>query len=159
VPADLMTGKVAIVTGAGGGIGRASAELLARHGASVVVNDIDRDRCAETKNAITGSGASAISLPADVRDEAAVNEMVTTALDAFGHVDTRVNNVGHYIHPTAHFIDTTEQEWDELFALNAKTVFLCCKAVLPGMIKRGNGGSIVNLTTIEAWRCVMCRRP
>jgi 2-hydroxycyclohexanecarboxyl-CoA dehydrogenase len=152
VPTDLMDGKVAIVTGSGGGIGRAAALMLAELGASVVVNDIDSDLASETAETIRGSGSEVVSFPCDVRQAASVRKLVATAVATFGHVDTLVNNVGHYMHPTAHFVDTTERDWDELFALNAKTVFLCSQAVLPGMIERREGGSIINLTTIESLR-------
>jgi NAD(P)-dependent dehydrogenase (short-subunit alcohol dehydrogenase family) len=147
-PGPLLAGKVAVVTGGAGGIGRAVSETFARHGAEVVVVDVDQERLAETVGAIGAAGGSARPCRADVTEREQVQRLAETA----GDVDVLVNNVGHYLHRAHDFVDSTEEEWDALYRVNLGHVLLCCHRVLPGMIERGRGGSIVNMSSVEAFR-------
>jgi NAD(P)-dependent dehydrogenase (short-subunit alcohol dehydrogenase family) len=136
--------KVAIITGGGSGIGRASAELFAREGAKVVVADFNEKAGQEAVAAIRQAGGEAIFVPVDVSDSAQVQRLVDTTLQAYGGIDILVNNAGILLFGTA--LDTSLQDWERVIAINLTGTFLVSKAVLPHMIARG-GGSIVNLTS------------
>jgi NAD(P)-dependent dehydrogenase (short-subunit alcohol dehydrogenase family) len=136
--------KVAIITGGGSGIGRASAELFAREGAKVVVADFNEKAGQEAVAAIRQAGGEAIFVPVDVSDSAQVQRLVDTTLQAYGGIDILVNNAGILLFGTA--LDTSLQDWERVIAINLTGTFLLSKAVLPHMIARG-GGSIVNLTS------------
>ncbi|MGC8877612.1 MAG: SDR family NAD(P)-dependent oxidoreductase [Anaerolineae bacterium] len=136
--------KVAIITGGGSGIGRASAELFALEGAKVVVADFNEKAGQETAAAIRQSGGEAIFVQVDVSDSAQVQRLVDITLQTYSGVDILVNNAGILLFGTA--LDTSEQDWERVIAINLTGTFLVSKAVLPHMIARG-GGSIVNLTS------------
>ncbi len=136
--------KIAIITGGGSGIGRASAELFAREGARVVVADFNEKAAQETAAAIRQAGGEAISVQVDVSDSAQVQRLVDTTLQTYGGIDILVNNAGILLFGTA--LDTSQQDWERVIAINLTGTFLVSKAVLPHMIARG-GGSIVNLTS------------
>jgi NAD(P)-dependent dehydrogenase (short-subunit alcohol dehydrogenase family) len=148
----LLTGKVAIVTGGGGGIGRGIVERFAREGARVVFAEIDADRARETQAAI---GEGVIGVVSDVRDDDAAHALLTAATDEFGPIDILVNNVGHYGGARKAFHEQSDAEWDELYAVNLEHVFRMTRAVIPSML--GRGGSIVNVSTIEAFRAIPTR--
>jgi NAD(P)-dependent dehydrogenase (short-subunit alcohol dehydrogenase family) len=148
----LLTGKVAVVTGGGGGIGRAVSETFATHGAKVVVAEIDADRAVETVEAISAAGGDALAQHVDVRQRDEVASLAEATLAEYGRVDVLVNNVGHYLFRAAPFLDTDEEHWDSLYAVNLRHVFLCTKAFAPYIVERGDGGSIVNVSTVEAFR-------
>jgi len=154
VMSALLDGKVAIVTGGGAGIGRGIVERLVDEGASVVFAEIDADRARETQVAL---GERAIAVVVDVRDEGAAEALAVAARDAFGRVDVLVNNVGHFGGKRKAFHEQTDDEWDELFRVNLGHVFTCTRAVLPLMIEQADGGSIVNVSTIEAFRAIPTR--
>jgi NAD(P)-dependent dehydrogenase (short-subunit alcohol dehydrogenase family) len=149
----LLDGKVAIVTGGGGGIGRGVVERFVDEGARVVFAEVDADRARATQVAI---GERAIAVVADVREQGTAEALVVAARDAFGRIDVLVNNVGHYGGKRKAFHEQTDEEWDELFRVNLGHVFTCTRAVLPQMIDQG-GGSIVNVSTIEAFRAIPTR--
>jgi len=136
--------KIAIITGGGSGIGRASAELFALEGAKVVVADFNEKAGQETVAAIRQAGGEAIFVQVDVSDSAQVQRLVDTTLQTYGGIDILVNNAGILLFGTA--LDTSEQDWQRVVAINLTGTFLVSKAVLPHMIARG-GGSIVNLTS------------
>ncbi|MGQ9502345.1 MAG: SDR family NAD(P)-dependent oxidoreductase [Anaerolineae bacterium] len=136
--------KVAIITGGGSGIGRASAELFAREGARVVVADFNEKAGQEAVTAIRRAGGEAIFVHVDVSDSAQVQRLVDTTLQTYGGIDILVNNAGILLFGTA--LDTSQQDWERVIAINLTGTFLVSKAVLPHMIARG-GGSIVNLTS------------
>lgn len=136
--------KIVIVTGGGSGIGRASAELFALEGAKVVVADFNEKAGQETVAAIRQSGGEAIFVQADVSDSAQVQCLVDTTLQTYGGIDILVNNAGILLFGTA--LDTSQQDWERVIAINLTGTFLVSKAVLPHMIARG-GGSIVNVTS------------
>jgi NAD(P)-dependent dehydrogenase (short-subunit alcohol dehydrogenase family) len=137
--APLLEGKRAVVTGGGGGIGRAVAMLFAEHGADVIVAENDPER------------AHALPLHTVVCDVTEPDGVRRLAAEA-GDVDILVNNVGHYLFPGKDFIDSSEDEWEALYRVNLRHVFLCTHAFARGMIGRGPGGSIINVSTVEAFR-------
>jgi 2-hydroxycyclohexanecarboxyl-CoA dehydrogenase len=147
----LLRGQVAVVTGAGGGIGAGVSRRLAAEGAVVVVNDIDPVRAAATVADIEAVGGSAVAVPGDIRQGATVDTVARTALAvAEGRIDVLVNNVGDY-RPNGRFLKTGPEQWDALYGLNLEHVFRCTRVIAPAMVERG-GGSIVNVSTVEAFR-------
>lgn len=147
----LLRERVAVVTGGGGGIGAATARLFARHGAHVVIVDIDGGLAARTVDDIAASGASAVAVVTDVRDAAAVDELARSVLDRYGRVDVLVNNVGHWLRHPGNFVDTDPRFWDELYRINLQHVFLVTRAFLPAMVAR-RAGAVVNVSSIEGLR-------
>ena len=141
-----LTGKVAIVTGAGLGVGRATSRVLARAGCSVVAVDIDLTLAEETVGMIAAGGGTALAARADVAVRADVRRMVETALARFGTLDILANVAG--IYPAALVVDITEEQWDRVFAVNMKGVFNCCQAVLPTMMEK-RSGKIVNVASTD----------
>jgi NAD(P)-dependent dehydrogenase (short-subunit alcohol dehydrogenase family) len=151
--AALLTGKVAVVTGGGGGIGRGISEAFAAYGARVVVAEIDAARAADTEAAIRQGGGEAVASVIDVREPDDVVQLLDTTMRTFGRVDVLVNNVGHYVvQGGADFLDTTPEQWRELYRTNLEHVLLCTHAFVPRMIDQGDGGSVINLSTVEAFR-------
>ncbi|EFG79433.1 oxidoreductase, short chain dehydrogenase/reductase family protein [Mycobacterium parascrofulaceum ATCC BAA-614] len=147
----LLRDRVAVVTGGGGGIGAATARLFARHGAHVVIVDIDGGLAARTVDDIAASDASAVAVVTDVRDAAAVDELARSVLDRYGRVDVLVNNVGHWLRHPGNFVDTDPRFWDELYRINLQHVFLVTRAFLPAMVAR-RAGAVVNVSSIEGLR-------
>lgn len=137
-------GKVAIVTGAGQGMGRAVAERLAAGGAIVSVNDIDVDSAERTVSVLQKGGAEAVAVPGSVTSTQQVSDMVELTLSRFGRVHILVNNAG-VLRPTK-VIDIEEDEWDFVVDVNLKGTYLCSRAVLPTMREIG-WGRIVNFSS------------
>jgi 3-oxoacyl-[acyl-carrier protein] reductase len=137
--------RVVVVTGSGGGIGAATAELFARRGARVVVNDLAGDAVDAEVARIAADGGSAIGVAADVSRAADVERLFAATRDEFGEVEVLVNNAA--LMPYKPFLDHTLEEWDAVMAVNLRGVFLCTRAVLPAMIDR-RSGSVVNLASI-----------
>jgi NAD(P)-dependent dehydrogenase (short-subunit alcohol dehydrogenase family) len=138
-------GKVAIVTGSGRGIGRATAEQFAAEGAAVVIAEVD-ERCGEaTVEAIRQAGGEATFVRTDVSNSEQVGRMVETALDVYGQIDILFNCAGVLLR--ASLTDTEEEDWDRVMAVNLKGVYLCSKHVLPHMISRGRG-TIINASSV-----------
>jgi len=139
--------KVCIVTGGGSGIGRASALLFAREGARLAVAD-KRLQAAEAVTAeCTDAGAQALPVAVDVARAAEVQRMIATTMATFGRLDVLVNNAGYGI--AGSVVETDEQAWDDLMAVNVRGVFLCCKYAIPAMQANG-GGAIVNTASVVA---------
>jgi len=136
--------KVAIVTGASQGIGRAIALFLAKNGAKVVVADITDERLEIVKE-IEAIGSQGLAIKCDVSNRAEVERMVEKALAKFGRVDILVNNAG--IYPFKPFVDMKEKDWDKVLEVNLKGVFHCTKSVLPKMIEQ-RYGKIINIASI-----------
>jgi 3-oxoacyl-[acyl-carrier protein] reductase len=150
--AVLLEGKVAIVTGGGGGIGRAISETFAAHGARVVVAERDEGRANETVAAIESRGGAALAQIVDVQEREPVEAMTAKTMEEYGRVDILVNNVGDFCGVAGSFLQSTEEQWDTLYRENLHHLFLCTRAVVPHMIERGEGGSVINLTSVEAFR-------
>ncbi len=142
-----LEGKVAIVTGAGSGIGRAIAVAFGREGGSVVIVDVNIDSARETEKWVSETGSRSISTRTDVTRWHDVDTMVTEVLEKFGRVDVLVNNVGTPGSQEATIVHTTpEDEWDRVIAVNLRSVYLCSKKIIPEMIRQG-GGKIINLSS------------
>ncbi len=137
--------RVAIVTGAGRGIGRAIALRLAKDGLDVVVNDINSDNLKKVAKEIEAMGRKTLAVVADVSSKDEVYAMVDQVVKEFGRLDVMVANAG--ITHAKPFVDVTLEEWDRLFAINCKGVFLCDQAAAKQMIKQ-KGGKIINCSSI-----------
>ncbi len=147
--ADAVSGrlrdKVAVVTGAGRGLGRAIAIAFAREGANVVVNYLQDERSAsEVAAAISALGRRALLVRADVSKRESIRRMFSETIAALGRVDVLVNNAG--INRRTDLPDVTDEEWDEIMTVNLKGPFICCQEVLPLMQKNG-GGRIINMSS------------
>ena len=141
---DALTDQVVIVTGASRGIGRATALAMARAGARVVVAARNEDQLRSLSDEIEAeTGHPALVCLTDVAQEGDVKRMVQATLDAWGQVDILVNNAGFNARK-AKIWEITPQEWDDMFAVNLRGAFLCCREVLPGMIAR-QSGHIINV--------------
>ncbi len=142
MPRYELDGQVAIVTGAGRGIGRAIARRLAHEGASVAVSDLDVESAAGVADEITAAGGKAISLRTDVSSKADADRVVEDTVAHFGRLDILVNNAG--IGAIVSLLDTDESTWDALMNVNAKGTLLCSQAAARQMIAQGDGGRIIN---------------
>lgn len=144
-----LAGKTAIITGAGSGVGRASARRFAEEGAEVVVADIDLDRASETVGLIEKQGGTSTAVQVDVADDAAVEAMVAASVDAHGRLDILFNNVGI---PTPRlgmtFLDHTVEEFDRLTSVNFKGVYLGMKHAIARFREQGDGGVILNTGSV-----------
>jgi NAD(P)-dependent dehydrogenase (short-subunit alcohol dehydrogenase family) len=138
-------GKVALVTGAGSGLGQAAARILASRGARLLVADVNDDGGAETVSQCKEAGAEAVYLHTDVTREDEVAAAVACAVDTWGRLDAAVNNAGT-TGPTKPTADYTLEEWNAVVALNLTSVFLCLKHEIPQMVEQG-GGAIVNTSS------------
>jgi NAD(P)-dependent dehydrogenase (short-subunit alcohol dehydrogenase family) len=137
--------KIAIVTGAGQGIGRASALALAKAGATIAAVDINAETAAATAKAVEALGRKCIAITADLGSVQEIDRMVAESVTAFGRIDILVNNAG--VTRRAYIMDLTEEDWDRIHRVNAKGVFFCLQRVAREMIKQG-GGRIVNIASI-----------
>lgn len=142
-----LAGKGAIVTGAASGFGRGIAEAFLREGARVAVADIDGDKALATVRAL---GEGAIAIKADVTNASDVAAMVGTAADVFGCVDILVNNAGT-THRNQSLLTVTEAEFDRIYAVNVKSIYLTTLAIVPEFEKRG-GGVIINTASTAGMR-------
>jgi NAD(P)-dependent dehydrogenase (short-subunit alcohol dehydrogenase family) len=152
--AGRLAGKIALVTGAGSsgpgwGNGKATAVLFAREGAKVFLVDINQDAAAETKAIIESEGGIARAWRADVSQSSEVAGLVDACVETFGRIDVLHNNVG--ISALGGPVETDEADWDRVFQVNLKSIFLTCKYVLPIMVAQG-GGSIVNISSVASIR-------
>jgi NAD(P)-dependent dehydrogenase (short-subunit alcohol dehydrogenase family) len=143
-----LEGRVALITGAGSGIGRQSSLLFAREGATVVAVDRDKDAADETV-ALIGSGADALAVVADVAVSDDCAAMVAAAEEAFGRLDVLFNNAGVMLSSDDDALATDEATWDTTLDVNAKGVFLGCKHGIPAL-RRAGGGAIVNTASFVA---------
>jgi 3-oxoacyl-[acyl-carrier protein] reductase len=145
----LLANKVALVTGAARGIGRAIAQVYAEHGASIVVSDIIAEGAKAVANNINEPASSqAIASPLDVSDPQNVQQAIDAAVAEFGRIDILVNNAAilraHYI------VDFPLEEWQAIFKVNMEGTFLCSQAAARQMIKQGDGGCIINISSAAA---------
>jgi 3-oxoacyl-[acyl-carrier protein] reductase len=143
----LLSGKVAVVTGASRGIGRAIAEDLAGHGATVVINyNASANAAEEVVAVIKGNGGKATAVQADVSQFDQAQTLIKTALDTYGQIDILVNNAGTTRDKLLMMLK--EEDWDVVLDTNLKSVFNCCKAVARPMIRRKAGGRIINISSV-----------
>ena len=141
--------KVALITGAGSGIGRESALLFAREGAAVAVVDIDEKAGQAVVDEILANGGKAIFIQADVSKAEDAERMVAETEKAFGKLNVLFNNAGVMISEDGDAISTSEEVWDRTLAINAKGVFLGCKYGIPAL-RRAGGGSVINTASFVA---------
>ncbi len=146
-----LESKVAIVTGAGAGIGRASALRFARAGAQVAAVDLDPETLKSVVEEVRKSGGAAEGYALDVSRSADVSRVVAQVLQRFGRIDILFNNAGIVPHGKIH--QTTEQEWDRTMAVNVKSMYLLCHAVVP-VFQRQGGGVILNTASATALKMV-----
>ena len=142
-----LANRVAVITGAGQGIGRALAIGLLREGATVIVADINLDGAASVQKELKGMGGTAFAVHTDVSDESSVENMVEQTLGEFGHIDILVNNAG--IFPVSSVEDMKEEDWDRAIGTNLIGAFLCSRAVARKLVGQGSG-RIISLTSGRA---------
>jgi NAD(P)-dependent dehydrogenase (short-subunit alcohol dehydrogenase family) len=140
-----LSGKVAMVTGAGSGIGRATAERLAQEGAKVLIADRDQAAGRQTLEGITAQGGDASFCLTDVSKASDVQNAVQAAIERYGKLNVLVNNAA--VQVMAQLVDTSEEVWDQIHSVNLKGVFLGCKYAIPAMIRSG-AGSVVNVASV-----------
>lgn len=143
-PAMKLNQKIAIVTGASQGIGLACAQRLVREGARVMLVDVKLD----VEQAAASLGDAARFFRADVGIKQEVDAMIAATLDAFGRIDILVNNAG--VTHAAEFLDLEEDDFDRVLRINLKSMFLCSQAAARTMVKRGEGGCIINMSSVNA---------
>ena len=145
----LLDGKVCLITGAGGGLGRAAALLFAQEGGRIVVNDVDEKAGAETVSLVEAEGGEARFVGADVADEESVGLLFDEADELFGRLDVSYHNAG-IMHPDdVGPEDTSLEVWQRTIDINLKGVFLCCRYAIP-KLRASGGGSIINVASFVA---------
>ena len=142
-----LENKVALVTGAGSGIGRASSLILAREGAKMVVSDIDASGAEETLSLIKERGGDGVFVHADVSKSNDVQELISRAVSTYGRLDCAYNNAGIEGYMSGRLHEYPEETWDRLVDINIKGVWLCLKYEIPQMLEQG-GGAIVNTASV-----------
>ncbi|MGF1470225.1 MAG: SDR family NAD(P)-dependent oxidoreductase [Rubrobacteraceae bacterium] len=142
-----LDGKVAVVTGGASGIGRATAERLAREGARVVIADLDGEGAEKAADAIREAGAKASGVRTDVTSADDTEEMVRVAEENFGGLHVLFANAGIGTPPVS-TEETGEEVWDRTMAVNAKGVFLCCRAAIPALRRNGGGSIVINASIV-----------
>lgn len=146
-----LSGKVAIVTGGAKGIGYGITLRLAQAGAKCVICGRNQGRVETVAKGLVELGFDVTGIGCDVSDEASVQALVQKTVEKYGTIDILVNNAGNY--PKLKLQDTTIEDWDGVFASNVRGMFLCTKAVAKVMEEHGHGGSIINCSSIGAFRC------
>jgi NAD(P)-dependent dehydrogenase (short-subunit alcohol dehydrogenase family) len=145
--AGRLNGKVCVITGAGGGMGREAAQLFTEEGAQVCVGDVSLAAAEETVRACQYGAALAVEV--DVADEEAVQALYAAAVDRFGGVDVLYNNAGISPEDDASVLETSLEAWQRVQDVNTTGVFLCCKHGIPHLLERG-GGSVINVASFVA---------
>jgi NAD(P)-dependent dehydrogenase (short-subunit alcohol dehydrogenase family) len=141
--------KVAIITGAGSGMGRVAAQMFAVEGAKIVVAEYDEKAGAETTDLVRAAGGEATFVQTDVSSESDAAAMVAAAKDRYGRVDVLYNNAGVMPELDHSVVDTDVATWDQVMAINVRGVFLGCKHAIPHMVEQGSG-SVINISSFVA---------
>ena len=144
----ILSEKVAIVTGAAQGIGRAIAEEYAREGARVALADINAEEAERAALKLSEAGSKAMAVAVDVSDEHSVNALIGKVVDQFGDLDILVNNAG--IYPRHVWHEMTAEQWDHIQGVNLRSCFLCARAAFPYFKKNGKG-KIINISSVTFW--------
>lgn len=144
-----LSDKVAVITGAGSGMGRTAALMFAAEGARVVVAEYDEAAGAGTVDQVTAAGGDAVFVKTDVSKETDAAAMVAAAMDRYGRLDILYNNAGVMPEPDHSVIDTEVAVWDHVMAVNVRGVFLGCKYAIPRMLEQGSG-SVINISSFVA---------
>lgn len=142
-----LAGKVAIVTGAGSGIGRAIAIRLGQEGADIAVADLNTESAEDTAEEIRKLGRRALSVFVDLSQVGLIQPMIDRVAQEFGRIDILVNNAG--VVQVKPFLDVTEEEWDRVIDVNMKGTFFCLQAAAKRMVEQGEGGRIINMSSIS----------
>lgn len=150
----LMDGRIAVVTGGGGGIGAATVERLAREGAKVVAADIADERLTALLDRLRSADLEVHGEVVDVCRADGVDHLRDAVLEHYGHVDVLVNNVGDFLGGRGPFVDSTDEQWGALHDVNLGSAMRCTRAFLRPMLERGEGGSIVNVSSVEGFRAI-----
>ncbi len=145
-----LEGKVALVTGAGRGIGRAIAELFAREGCAVTLAARSEREVVHAADGITATGGRALPLPADVAQPREAETLVSRTMDEWGRLDILVNNAGIFT-PTS-FLDSSLEEWEHVVRVNLYGAVHCARSAARAMVAGGRGGRIINVSSIHAYR-------
>ena len=144
-----LTDKVALITGAGSGMGRVAAQMFAAEGAKVVVAEFDEKAGSETAGMVAAAGGEATFVKADVSREDDARRMVEAAVSAYGKLDVLYNNAGIMPEADHSVTDTDVDVWDQVMAVNVRGVFLACKYAIPRMLEQG-AGSVINISSFVA---------
>jgi NAD(P)-dependent dehydrogenase (short-subunit alcohol dehydrogenase family) len=147
-----MENKIALITGAGSGIGKAIAEAFGSLGAKLAVGEISPEKCEALRAQFKRDGIEALVVETDVTKGDQVNTLKQTIADKFGRLDILVNNVGHHLGILNKLVESTEDEWQRLYEINLRHMFIVTRAMIPLMQRSGLGGSIINLSSIEGFR-------
>jgi NAD(P)-dependent dehydrogenase (short-subunit alcohol dehydrogenase family) len=142
-----LEGKVALVTGAALGLGRSFAQTLGEAGAGVVIVDIDKDHLGETEKILKATGRKVLKIVADVSSPGDVARMVDESVSNLGRLDIAVNNAGIITKP-ARFHEMRAEDWNKVISVNLTGVFLCMQKEIEVMLMQGNGGSIINISSV-----------
>jgi 3-oxoacyl-[acyl-carrier protein] reductase len=145
-PDGALEGRVALITGAGSGQGRAAALLFAREGARVAVDDLDAASAVETVAMVEEAGGEALAITADVSHREDCDRMVAEAVDRFGRLDVLYGNAA--VQMSGRLVDCTEEEWDRTFATNLSAIFWSCRAAIPHMLAGGRGAIVNTASTL-----------
>ena len=146
-----LAGKVALITGGGAGIGRGIAEAFGALGMKIAILEIDPARAGSVRAALEDAGVETLAIVADADDVAQVAAALQQVDQRFGRVDVLVNNVGDFLMIRDRFGDTAEDQWDRLYRVNLRNMFVVTRAAIP-LLRRAGGGAIINISTIEAFR-------
>jgi NAD(P)-dependent dehydrogenase (short-subunit alcohol dehydrogenase family) len=144
---DRLKGRVALITGSGSGMGRATARLFSKEGATVAVSDIDEKGGNETVAAIRAGGGEASFFRCDVTKGVEVRAAVDAIIARYGRIDVVHSHVGGDLGPSDTVVEDSEEDWERLMNLNIKSHFLVTKAVIPHMIRQGGGSIVITITT------------
>ena len=147
-----LSGKIALVTGGAAGIGRAIAEAFAIHGAKIVIADKNKERCDAVQSDFEKKGYDALVTHTDVTDTAHIQTMISAVDARFGQLNILVNNVGDFLELIKPFKDFADDEIDALFNANLNSMFKVTRGAIPLLEKGGAGGSVINISSIEAFR-------